>query len=89
MSEWLRDYIYFPLSRALARRFPNRQHVANLVLPPLVTMLVSAAWHATWLHRTVLVWGLLHGGYLIGERLLALRRPLPPPDRWPRRWQPC
>jgi len=31
--------------------------------------------------------GLLHGGYLIGERLLALRRPLPPPDRWPRRWQ--
>ena len=35
----------------------------------------------------VLIWGLLHGGYLIGERLLALRRPLPPPDRWPRRWQ--
>jgi len=87
LSEWLRDYIYFPLGRALARRFPDRQHVANLVLPPLVTLLVSAAWHATWLHRTVLVWGLLHGGYLIGERLLALGRPLPPPDRWPRRWQ--
>ena len=87
LSQWLRDYIYFPLSRALARRFPNRQHAANLVLPPLVTLLVSAAWHATWLHRTVLLGGLLHGAYLIGERLLALRRPLPPPDRWRRRWQ--
>jgi len=87
LSQWLRDYIYFPLARALARRIPNRQHAANLVLPPLVTLLVSAAWHATWLHRTVLLWGLLHGGYLIGERLLALRRPLPPPERWPRRWQ--
>jgi hypothetical protein len=56
------------------------------VLPPLVTLLVSAAWHATWLHRTVLLWGLLHGLYLIGERLLALNRPWPPPDRW-RRYQ--
>ena len=87
LSQWLRDYIYFPLSRALARRFPNRQHAANLLLPPLVTLLVSAAWHATWLHRTLLLWGLLHAAYLIGERLLALRRPLPPPDRWRRRWQ--
>ena len=86
LSQWLRDYIYFPLSRALARRYPNRQHVVNLVVPPLVTLLVSAIWHATWLHRTVLLWGLLHGLYLIGERVLWLNRPLPPPDRW-RRYQ--
>ena len=86
LSQWLRDYIYCPLSRALARRYPNRQHVVNLVLPPLVTLLASAAWHATWLHRAVLLWGLLHAAYLVGERLLSLKRPLPPPDRW-RRYQ--
>jgi D-alanyl-lipoteichoic acid acyltransferase DltB (MBOAT superfamily) len=84
LSQWLRDYIYFPLSRVLARRLPNRQHIVNLVVPPMVTMLVSAAWHANWLHKTMLLWGVMHGLYLVGERVIWLNRPLQPPDRWPR-----
>jgi alginate O-acetyltransferase complex protein AlgI len=84
LSHWLRDYVYFPLSRVLARRYPNRRHVVNIVAPPLVTMLVSAAWHATWLHKTVFLWGLLHALYLVGERRIWLKRPLKPPDHWPR-----
>jgi D-alanyl-lipoteichoic acid acyltransferase DltB (MBOAT superfamily) len=86
LSHWLRDYIYLPLSRTLLRRFPNRDHWLNIMLPPLVTMAVSGLWHASWTHKTILVWGLLHGVYQVGERLIQLRWPAPPPDEMPR-WQ--
>jgi len=45
LSSWLRDYIYFPLSRALVRRNPNATHFVTLFVPPMVTMLVSGLWH--------------------------------------------
>ncbi len=86
LSHWLRDYIYLPLSRSLLRRFPNRDHVLNILLPPMVTMFVSGLWHASWDHKTIIFWGLLHGVYQVGERLIALRRPAPPPDEMPR-WE--
>jgi alginate O-acetyltransferase complex protein AlgI len=73
LSEWLRDYIYFPLSRALLRRDSRRQSLANLVLPPLVTMMMSGLWHGFGLH--MLLWGGLHGAYLTGERVLSHVRP--------------
>lgn len=72
LSHWLRDYIYLPLSRALLRRNPSVWNVPNLVLPPLVTMLIGGLWHGFSAH--MLLWGGLHGSYLIGERLLNLRR---------------
>jgi len=82
LSHWLRDYIYFPTSRALLRRNPSRTNIPNLFLPPLLTMLASGLWHGTgW---TMLLWGALHGVYLVGERLLALWRPSGPPQRQPR-----
>jgi alginate O-acetyltransferase complex protein AlgI len=82
LSHWLRDYIYFPSSRALLRRNPSRANVPNLFVPPLLTMLVSGLWHGTgW---AILVWGTLHGLYLIGERLLAFWRPAGPPHLQPR-----
>lgn len=71
LSEWLRDYIYFPLSRSLLRRQRKRNHWANIALPPLSTMLVSGLWHGFSGH--MLLWGGLHGFYQIGERVLALR----------------
>jgi alginate O-acetyltransferase complex protein AlgI len=86
LSHWLRDYIYLPLSRTLLRRFPNRDHVLNIVLPPMITMAASGLWHASWDHKTILLWGLLHGVYQVGERLISLRWPSPPPDEMPR-WQ--
>jgi len=81
LSHWLRDYIYLPLSRALLRRNLSRYNVANIVLPPLVSMLICGAWHGPgW---NMLVWGGLHGTYLAGERLLRLWRAAPPPNRRP------
>jgi len=82
LSQWLRDYLFFPISRALLRRYPNREHFVNLVLPPLATMLVSGMWHG--LSWSLLVWGGLHGLYQILERLPGLIRPQTPLDQRPR-----
>jgi alginate O-acetyltransferase complex protein AlgI len=80
LSNWLRDYIFFPTSRALLKRIPEREHIVNLVLPPIVTMLVSGMWHG--LGWNFLVWGGLHGCYLFIERILMLRSPRRLPDEW-------
>jgi alginate O-acetyltransferase complex protein AlgI len=81
LSHWLRDYVYFPLSRALLGVFPNRQNWINLVVPPLVTMLVSGLWHGLSWH--MFVWGGLHGVYQVTERLLKFGKPIVSPDRLP------
>jgi D-alanyl-lipoteichoic acid acyltransferase DltB (MBOAT superfamily) len=79
LSQWLRDYIYSPLLRALLRRNRSRRSVPNIVIPPLITMLMSGLWHGFTIQ--MLVWGGLHGIYQIGERILSLRGPVLPPDR--------
>jgi len=81
LSEWLRDYIYFPINRALRRGHPDFQKMTTLVLPPLLTMLVSGLWHG--LSLQMLVWGGLHGLYQIVERIPALWRPVVPPQNQP------
>ena len=73
LSNWLRDYIFFPTSRALLKKIPRREALANLVVPPMVTMLVSGMWHG--LGWNFLVWGGLHGFYLVVERVSALWSP--------------
>jgi len=82
LSEWLRDYIFFPTTRSLLKLISNRQHVVNLVVPPMVTMLVSGLWHGLSWH--MLVWGGLHGVYQVVERVLSLRRPSRPVSDLPR-----
>jgi D-alanyl-lipoteichoic acid acyltransferase DltB (MBOAT superfamily) len=86
LSEWLRDYIYFPISRLLRRGNPALQKVTSLLLPPMLTMLVSGMWHGLSLH--MLVWGVLHGLYQIVERIPSLWRPVVPPQNQPiwRQW---
>ncbi len=79
LSHWLRDYVYLPLSRALLRRNPSLWNVPNLLLPPLVTMLASGLWHGGSAH--MLVWGGLHGVYLVAERVLFLAWPATPGRR--------
>lgn len=73
LSQWLRDYIFFPVNRVLARRFTNRNGWQTLVIPPMLTMLVSGLWHSP--NWQMLLWGALHGFYLVAERLFALIRP--------------
>ncbi len=61
LSTWLRDYIFFPLRRAIMRaRWPR--FLANAA-PPLVTMFVSGLWHgAGW---NFVVWGLFYGVLIV------------------------
>ena len=64
LSTWLRDYLYVPLGGN--RKGPGRTYV-NLML----TMLIGGLWHgAAW---TFVVWGGLHGLYLVIERFLRQR----------------
>ena len=72
LSSWLRDYLYIPLGGN--RHGPVRTHV-NLML----TMLLGGLWHgASW---TFVVWGGLHGLFLVAERVL---RPSLEKPRWTR-----
>jgi len=62
LSVFLRDYLYVPLGGN--RRGPTRRYV-NLML----TMMLGGLWHgAGW---TYLLWGTLHGAYLVVHRVIA------------------
>ena len=59
LSTWLRDYLYIPLGGS--RNGLTRTYVALMI-----TMLLGGLWHgAAW---TFVVWGALHGTYLLLER---------------------
>ncbi len=62
LSSWLRDYLYIPLGG-------NRRGGVRTYINLSLTMLLGGLWHgASW---TFVVWGGLHGFYLIAERLLC------------------
>lgn len=62
LSTWFRDYLYFPLGG-------NRVSQLRWSLNILIVFLVSGVWHgANW---TFLIWGLLHGCYMLGEKVLT------------------
>ena len=59
LSTWLRDYLYIPLGG-------NRKGTAKTYRNLMLTMLLGGLWHgAAW---TFVVWGGLHGLYLIVHR---------------------
>ncbi len=61
LSSWLRDYLYIPLGG-------NRFGITRMYVALTLTMLLGGLWHgAAW---TFVVWGMLHGMYLIAERVL-------------------
>jgi alginate O-acetyltransferase complex protein AlgI len=65
LSTWLRDYLYIPLGG-------NRHGVAKMYIALMLTMLIGGLWHgAKW---TFLVWGGLHGIYLVIEKLLKMQK---------------
>jgi len=81
LCQWLRDYIYLPLSRIFLRRNPSRFNVLNLIIPPLAAMVASGFWHGISWH--MLVWGVLMGVFLIIGRIPMLWRPVVAPDKQP------
>ena len=82
LSNWLRDYIFFPFARAIAKRGTKYSRLFNLILPPLVTMLVSGLWHG--LAWSLLFWGALHGIYQIVERIPSLWAKVTPLNERPK-----
>lgn len=71
-SEWLRDYVFFPLTRSLLKRKLPPQSLAVIGLPLLFTMLGSGLWHGFgW---NFVVWGAVIGCVQIGERIHTVRR---------------
>ena len=70
LSSWLRDYIFFPLRRALLGRGFASGSAAALILPPILTMLASGLWHgAGW---TYILWGLYYGVLIVAYQLLGM-----------------
>jgi D-alanyl-lipoteichoic acid acyltransferase DltB (MBOAT superfamily) len=62
LSAWLRDYLYIPLGG-------NRKGTVRTYMNLTITMLLGGLWHgANW---TFVVWGGLHGFYLMVEKAIA------------------
>jgi len=70
LSTWLRDYLYIPLG---GNRGGPWRTARNL----MITMVLGGLWHgANW---TFVVWGALHGIYLVASRFLGDRLPFAVP----------
>jgi D-alanyl-lipoteichoic acid acyltransferase DltB (MBOAT superfamily) len=73
LSSWFRDYVYIPLGG-------SRNGRIRTLLNVFITFFLSGLWHgASW---TFVLWGLLHGLYLIVESLLTFVIP----EQWRKRW---
>lgn len=59
LSTWLRDYLYIPLGG-------NQVRIARLYLNFLIVFFICGLWHGT--NWTFIIWGILHGVYLIAGR---------------------
>jgi alginate O-acetyltransferase complex protein AlgI len=69
LSSWLRDYLYVPLGG-------NRGSALRTERNLMLTMLIGGLWHgAAW---TYVVWGGMHGVFLVVERRLRGHRPVEP-----------
>jgi alginate O-acetyltransferase complex protein AlgI len=61
LSSWFRDYLYIPLG---GNRVSKLWNYRNL----LIVFFITGLWHgASW---SFVVWGLYHGFFLVGEKLL-------------------
>ncbi len=64
LSRWLRDYLYISLGG-------NRRGELRTMVNLMLTMLLGGLWHgASW---TFVIWGGLHGSYLVIERYVFAR----------------
>jgi D-alanyl-lipoteichoic acid acyltransferase DltB (MBOAT superfamily) len=67
LSRWLRDYLYIPMGG-------NQGSATWGFCTLFLTMLIGGIWHgAGW---TFIIWGALHGGWLVIERLWFQVRPV-------------
>jgi len=71
LSQFFRDYIYFPLHIALSRRIPI---MASMILVSLFSFILMGVWHGS--SPSFALFGLIHGLGVVGTNLYAdwLRR---------------
>ena len=65
LSTWFRDYVYIPLGG-------GRGTTLHVCAVTMVVFLASGLWHGA--HWRFVIWGGLHGLYLISQRLLGVAR---------------
>ena len=71
LSSWLRDYLYISLGG-------SRHGIVRLCCALMATMLLGGLWHgANW---NFVIWGAIHGGVLVAERLWREYRPAGTPE---------
>ncbi|MBK8657586.1 MAG: MBOAT family protein [Bacteroidetes bacterium] len=75
LSTWFKDYVYIPLG---GNRVGEAKRYVNL----FVTFLISGLWHGA--NYTFLVWGAMHGIFMIVEDLISAHSKLKLPNffRW-------
>jgi alginate O-acetyltransferase complex protein AlgI len=77
LSNWVRDYVYFPLGGAHGSQ-------ARVTFNILVTMLIIGVWHgASW---NFVIYGLLHGSAVAVNRFQRKRTGRRPDDPLPNAW---
>lgn len=76
LTRWFRDYLYIPLGG-------NRKGLSRQCVNVLITFLVSGLWHGA--NFTYIIWGGIHGTYLVMETLLLKKRAISPKWNLPRR----
>jgi alginate O-acetyltransferase complex protein AlgI len=66
LSSWLRDYLYIPLGG-------NKKGKKSMYMNLMIVMLLGGLWHgSSW---NFIVWGMLHGVYLVIHKILVNRFP--------------
>lgn len=71
LSQWFRDYLYIPLGGSRVRWW-----AVNI----MAVFIISGIWHgAGW---NFILWGALHGAFLMIHRLVGPHVPLPRPVAW-------
>jgi D-alanyl-lipoteichoic acid acyltransferase DltB (MBOAT superfamily) len=73
LSTWFRDYVYIPLGG-------NRVSQSRWIFNILLTFTLSGLWHGASL--TFIIWGFLHGFFLVSEHYLSKVVTLPKSFSW-------
>lgn len=80
LSEWLRDYIFFPTRRICLRLKSRATKQIALFFPPIITMLFSGFWHGTgWIY---IIWGIYYGLLIVFYQVAGFGGAWKPSNRY-------
>ena len=83
LSGWMRDYLFFPLGRAMRRRAPRLPVPLAALACQVATMVMIGLWHGLFLGYAL--WGVWHGiGLFLHREWARVRGGAPPPGAFRR-----